>query len=53
MPTLEVAIRDICAECAKSGQVVSEVLAAFVTRTVRYTPILHPNDDYVISRMSC
>jgi len=35
MPTLEVAIRDICTGCAKAGQVVSEVLAAFVARTVR------------------
>ncbi len=34
MPTIEVAIRDICAGCAKGGVKVNEILAAYIARTV-------------------
>ena len=35
MPSLDAVVRDICTGCAKAGQVVNGVLAAFVARTVR------------------
>jgi hypothetical protein len=34
MPSLDVVIQDICGGCAKTGLIVSEVLAAFIARTV-------------------
>ena len=32
MPSLDVVVRDICAGCARDGQVITEVLAAFVRK---------------------
>lgn len=36
MPNLDVVIKDICAGCAKAGHEITEVLAAFIARTVHF-----------------
>jgi len=50
MPNLDVVIKDICAGCAKAGHEITEVLAAFIARTVPGSEFAwedQPPDEFV------